>query len=399
MTELYTQHLARQGFELGEKIGSGLSGKTMIGCQNSLGRSVAIKFFDSAFNRKNLNLKKKFLRESKLLAELQHPSIPYVITSGNIPGIDTPYIVMQYISGETLDEYIKNNSPVLPEVALHISIQILDALSFVHSKNIIHRDIKPSNIMILPSGHCYLIDFSIGFKIDPEAGLTRATRTGDHLGSVQYMSPEQSQNMKNVDQRSDIYSYSKVLCELLSGRPEVSGLDEVNLPSALKKVISKGLSYEADDRYGSANEYLRELKQVSSSTLPFMDIPSKAVCNNTKCPSADWSSQGYYRGAYFIDDSINSHCTSCGNKLIYQCGNCGCSIDNTKHCGGCGAQQFYVPECKKCGSYLKKVDMGKDTELLGCEKCNSKPPAQVTYQVQQIPKQSPNPASDEELPF
>jgi len=399
MTELYIQHLARQGFELREKIGSGLSGKTMMGCQSSLGRPVAIKFFDSAFNRNNLDLKKRFLRESRLLAELQHPSIPYVITSGNIPDIDTPYIVMQYISGETLEEYIKKNSPVLPEVALHISIQILDALSFVHSKNIIHRDIKPSNIMILPSGHCYIIDFSIGFKVDPEAGLTRATKTGDRLGSVQYMSPEQSQDMKNVDQRSDIYSYSKVLCELLSGKPEVSGLDEIKLPGSLKKVISKGASYVVDDRYSSASEYLRELKQVSSSALPFLDTPSKAVCNNTKCPSADWSSQGYYRGAYFIDESINSHCTSCGNKLIYQCGNCGCTIDNTKHCGGCGAQQFYVPECGKCGSYLKKVDMDKDTESLGCEKCNSKQPAQVTYPVQQMPMQPANPVPDDDIPF
>jgi serine/threonine-protein kinase len=99
---------------------------------------------------------------------------------------------MQYINGVTLDEHLKKYAPLSLDVAINISMQILDALGFVHNKNIVHRDIKPSNIMILPSGHCYLIDFSIGFKIDPNTGMTRATKTGDHLGSVQYMSPERN---------------------------------------------------------------------------------------------------------------------------------------------------------------------------------------------------------------
>lgn len=375
MISEYKEHLSRQGFELKDQIGSGLSGRTYKGFQHSLNRPVAIKFFDSEFNKNNNDLKKRFRRESQLLAELQHPSIPYVLTTGtiNFEKDNIPYIVMQYIPGITLDEYIKKHSPVSLDTAINISLQVLDALSFVHEKGIVHRDIKPSNIMMLPSGHCFVIDFSIGFKINPKAGMTRATRTGDHLGSVIYMSPEQKLNIKDVNQRTDVYSYSLVLCEMLTSKPELQSISASNFrfPSTLIKVIEKGCRYEATGRYSNAGEYLRELKEISSKSLPFLDTPSKAVCTNTKCSSANWSPRGYYRGPYFIDESTQPFCTSCGSTLLYQCEECGAPINNTKFCGGCGTQQFTVPECLQCGSYLMKTDMGKDTKADGCEKCRS----------------------------
>jgi eukaryotic-like serine/threonine-protein kinase len=375
MVEKYKEHLLKQGFELQEQIGLGLSGRTFKGFQTTLKRPVAVKFFDNKFNDGNNVLKKKFLRESLLLADLPHPSIPYVLTRGSIKFSDSsiPYIVMQYISGSTLSDYIKEHAPIPLETALNISVQVLDALSFVHQKNIVHRDIKPSNIMVLPSGHCYVIDFSIGFKIDPQAGMTRATRTGDHLGSLVYMSPEQKQDMKNVDQRSDVFSYALVLCEMLSGKPELQSLSQPKnkYPAALIKAIENACCYDKEDRYSNAQEFLRDLRQVSSKSLPFLDTPSKAICNNTLCPSANWSSRGYYKGAYFIEESTSAYCTSCGNKLVYQCENCGSSIDNTEYCGGCGAHQFEVPECLQCGSFLKKSDMIQDTKKNGCEKCRA----------------------------
>jgi len=347
MVAEYNEYLCRRGFELKDQIGSGLSGRTFKAIQGSLNRQVAIKFFDSALNKNNANLKKKFLREALLLADLEHPSIPYVITSGSIPIEDDfiPYIVMQFIPGISLDEYIKDHSPITIDTALNISAQVLEALSLVHKKGIVHRDIKPSNIMMLSSGHCYVIDFSIGFKIEPQAGMTRATKTGDHLGSIQYMSPEQKKNMKEVDERTDVYSYSLVLCEMLSGKPELQSLTNSNMkyPSALKKVIEKACSYETSERYNNANEFLRELKQVSSTSLPFLDTPSRAICNNVLCPSANWSSQGYYRGPNYIEESTE-----------------------------CGTQQFNIPECLKCGSFLRKTDMNKDTQTHGCEKCRAK---------------------------
>lgn len=382
MNEKYIEHFRKRGFELERAIGNGLSGKTFIAVQKSLDRRVAVKFFDSALSKNNADLRKRFERESKLLAELQHPSIPYVITNGNVQcdSDKIPYIVMQYIAGETLEEYIKKYSPVEFEKVKSIAYQILDALIFIHEKGIIHRDIKPSNIMIHQSGHCFLIDFSIGFKQEPEPGMTRATRTGDHLGSYLYMSPEQSTNMKDVDNRSDIYSFSKVLCELLTGKPDIGSVNSNNLRHGdlLRTIISKGLSHSPDDRYLSAAEFKRELSQVTNSIVSYRDEPARAICVNTKCPSANWSPNGYYRGPNVIEESSDAYCTSCGTGLTYQCASCGAAIENTPFCGGCGTRQFVVPECKRCGSLLTKDDMDKDTEKVGCEKCRRKESQQKT---------------------
>lgn len=376
MNERYKNHLEKQGFELLETIGNGLSGKTVKAYQPSLGRHIAIKFFDSLISRKDANLKKRLLRESKLLADLQHPAIPYVITCGNIDdnGELIPYTVMQYISDITLEKFIKENSPVEFEKVKSFAYQILDALSFIHEKGIVHRDIKPSNIMILPSGHCFLIDFSIGFKIDPDPGMTRVTKTGDHLGTYLYMSPEQSKNMLEVDHRSDIYSFSKVLCELLTGKPELDSINNSSIKhyDLLRKIIEKGCCYSAENRYQSASEFKRDLSQITDSFICYKENPAKAVCVNTKCPSANWSPNGYYRGPNFIEESSDAHCTSCGSKLVYQCPSCGAKIANTPFCGGCGTEQFKIPECKKCGSYLTKSDMEENTAVKGCNKCRRK---------------------------
>ncbi|MEW8403484.1 MAG: serine/threonine-protein kinase [Candidatus Thiodiazotropha taylori] len=372
-------HLQRQGFELKETIGSGLSGNTVKAIQSSLNRYVAVKFFDSDLVRGDNNLKRRFMRESKILAELYHPSIPYILTNGEVQDSDgvIPYYVMQYIKGETLEEYARTHSITLEEV-LNIANQILEALIFIHDKGVIHRDIKPSNIMITPSGHCFLIDFSIGFKENESTGFTRVTQSGEHLGSYQYMSPEQAKDMKTVDKRSDLYSFSIVLCELLTGKPDIASLDDSEIPHVnyLRKIIRKGSHHEVVSRFSSASEYKRELNQLTTSVLPIRENPSKAVCANIDCTAANWSPNGYYRGPRFIEESTDAYCTDCGSKLIYQCDKCGSPVSNTQFCGGCGAAQFSVPECMQCGSLLTKQDMHANTKDHGCVKCRRKKKAQ-----------------------
>ncbi|QYJ83412.1 serine/threonine-protein kinase [Shewanella aegiceratis] len=396
----YSNHLKRQGFELIGDIGSGLSGKTKKAKQGSLERFVAVKFFDSVFNQHNSELKKKFKREAFILAEAQHPAIPYVITHGEVKcGEDSvPYIVMEYIDGTNLEEYIQKHGVIEQRQVITIATQILDALSLVHSKGIIHRDIKPSNIMLSSAGHAYLIDFSIGFAPSGNPNFTRATRTGDHLGSVEYISPEQNIDMKNVDCRTDIYSLGLTLCKLLTGEPTLKALDkpELSIPHALRNLINKASEYDAENRYQNVGDILRELKSLSGAGHFAINTPSKALCSNLKCPDASWSPNGYYKGANFIENSIDIHCTSCGEKLTYQCA-CGYPIAETRFCGGCGAELFRVPECDSCGSYLKKQDIGKDISS-GCSKCLSKKQVQppVWGQPQQISKDVD---FDDDIPF
>lgn len=391
----YSDHLKRQGFELLEDIGSGLSGKTKKAKQLSLNRFVAVKFFDNVINRNNNDLKKKFKREAFILADIQHPAVPYVLTNGEVTIADDsiPYTVMEYIDGEDLDSCILNSGVFDTEHAISIACQILGALKLVHSKGIVHRDIKPSNIMLTSIGHAFLIDFSIGYSSEEQPNLTRATRTGDHLGSVEYMAPEQSKNMKDVDGRADIYSLGVVLCKLVTGSPSQAAIEkqEFSIPYSLKKIITKACEYERENRYANANEFLRDLNGVSRVTL---SSPSKAICNNLKCSKANWSENGYYKGANFIEECTDIHCTSCGNRLIYQCA-CGFPIANTPFCGGCGSSLFKVPECIKCGSFLKKIDMDRDTTD-GCSKCKSKAKPQQQFAPQPPPSIK---SFDDDIPF
>jgi len=241
ITEEYARHLIRQGFELKEKINSGLSGGVYLAYQKSLNRRVAIKFFDSAYAKNDQILLKRFLREPRILAKLQHPGIPYVVTTGEVPtsGGSVPYTILQYIAGETFESVIRNRNTISTDIRVGYIRQILGALSLVHVESVIHRDIKPANLMVLGSGHCFLIDFSIGVSLDAEPGLTRATKTGTHLGSVNYMSPEQKNNMASVDGRSDIYSLGIVLLEMLTGSTDISNI-AANLkgyPHSLREAV------------------------------------------------------------------------------------------------------------------------------------------------------------------
>lgn len=386
----YRERLARQGFVLGAVLGQGLSGSVYVAEQRSLGRDVAVKFFDSAFVRADASMRKRFFREARLLARFQHPGIPYILTEGMVAAVhgETPYFVMEFIDGKTLANKLREDGPIDVEKAIVYARQVLDALGYAHERRIVHRDVKSANIMVNERGRCFLIDFSIGVSLLEAPGLTRSTMTGAQLGSDAYVAPEQRVSARDVDHRADIYSMGVVLIEMLTGRTDRTNIPRAlaNVPHRVVQAIERACALTPDARVQSADEFLRALGGATGAMPPGLQ-PGLAICANTACADANWSPNGYYRGPRFIEDATQSYCTTCGHPLTYGCGTCGASVTRTPHCGACGGTLFHVPECKSCGSFLTREYLGKDTTK-GCGKCLRRQEAL-----------SPKAPSDDDIPF
>lgn len=320
---------------------------------------------------------KRFTREAKLLARFQHPNIPYVLTEGVVTASHgpAPYFVMEYVHGKTLQSLLREKGKLEGTQAIDFTSQILDALSYAHTNQIVHRDVKPSNVMIDARLRCFLIDFSIGVSFTSLPGVTRATTKGEFLGSPPYASPEQTQDAGSVDGRSDLYGVGVMLTEMLSGKPEIANIARTlsALPRGLAEAVEKACKVDPAERYRTAEDFIRAIGNRNHAASPSLS-PALALCTNLECADANWSSRGYYRGPRVIKDSTGSFCTSCGDSLAYLCKNCGSPISETPFCGSCGAENFKVPECKVCGSWLTREFMGTLGET-GCRKCNGKRPS------------------------
>jgi serine/threonine protein kinase len=204
------------GTELGpyrvdEAIGAGGMGKVYRATDMRLGRPVALKLSRVEFS-------KRFEREARAIASLNHPNICTLHDVGH------NYLVMEFVEGVTLSQRIQEG-PIPLDEALEISRQIIAALSTAHEKGIVHRDLKPGNIKIKPGGTVKVLDFGLA-KLGgtPTAHLddsptmsTMATQAGMILGTAAYVSPEQARG-KPVDKRADIWAFGVVLYEVLTGR-------------------------------------------------------------------------------------------------------------------------------------------------------------------------------------
>jgi len=381
----YVDHLRKRGFTCETVIGRGLSGTVVRAVQESLGRSVAIKFCDSSDARASGQLRARFEREARLLAQIQHPAIPYVLTTGKTPS-GTSYTVLEFIEGQSLRQLLQEKRRLAPEVALRLLVGLLDALDAAHSKDIVHRDVKPEN-MIVTGKSCVLIDFSIGYSRAEQVGVTRETRTGEHLGTVDYMCPEQCRDMSRVDARCDLYSVGVVLHEMLVGtprlRPEQLDSDMTDVAVGLRALVRKACATTPGDRFQSAREFLEKALAFVGPGVVLSGDAGTALCLNHRCRQANWTQNGYYRGPRVVEDTTDSFCDSCGHALVHHCAGCGVRYRGTQFCGSCGRQWYEVPLCKICGSLLKEADMGAKTETECCTKGRrkgfGKPPPKDGY--------------------
>ena len=261
-----------------EKIGSGGMGEVFLAEDTKLERKVALKFLPAQFSADEEE-RKRFIHEAKAASALDHPNICSVYEIGETPEGQL-FIAMGYYAGQTLKEKMKAGPLPITE-SLGIAMQIADGLQEAHRNGIVHRDLKPANIMLTEQGVAKIVDFGLA-KLK---GLTRLTKSGTTLGTVAYMSPEQALG-KEVDQRTDIWSLGVILYEMLTGKlpfkgeydqamlyavineePESVSKIRSEIPDELQRIVRRVLAKRPENRYKTADELLKELKQFQQSIV------------------------------------------------------------------------------------------------------------------------------------
>ena len=201
-------------YRLIEKIGEGGMAVVYKAEHNTLGNILAVKILNEDL-LKNQNIRHRFLSEAKNMAKMSHPNI--IKVSDLIDHENKVAIVMEFIEGETLKDYLDNRGRLTEAEIKTMFIQMLDAVEYVHHLNLVHRDIKPSNFMISKEGVLKLLDFGIAKNTDKASLDYTQTGTTQTMGTPMYMSPEQVKSTKEVTAQSDVYSLGVVLWQMVMG--------------------------------------------------------------------------------------------------------------------------------------------------------------------------------------
>jgi serine/threonine protein kinase len=274
-------------YEILEHIAGGGMAAVYQGRDNVLHRIVAVKVMDPQLGQDD-EFVKRFILEAQATGRLSHPNIVNVYDAGEEEGMY--YMVMEFVEGITLKEYIIEKGFLSAEEAAEITAQICDGLAHAHKQGIIHRDIKPHNILCTPDGRYKLTDFGIARLVD---AATHLTKTGTVMGSVHYFSPEQASG-HNISYPSDLYSLGIVLFEMLTGSVPFDAKEHIlvammhlhdevpdprlvqeDLPESFTHVLNKVLAKKPEDRYQSADELKESLIQALSFPSQ-SDIPLRA---------------------------------------------------------------------------------------------------------------------------
>jgi len=272
-------------YEVISPLGAGGMGEVYLAEDLRLNRKVALKLLPAQFTQDEDRLR-RFVREAKAASALNHPNIITIYEIGQLDG--SHFIATEFIEGHTLREPITGERMRLGEV-LEVAVQVASALAAAHKAGIIHRDIKPENIMVRPDGLVKVLDFGLAKLTERRAPTVDAdtptiikvqTDPGTVMGTVSYMSPEQTRGLE-VDARSDLFSLGVVLYELVTGRVPFAGLTTTDVIVAIvdkepaplshhssevtaefQQIVDQALRKERGERYQTAKELLADLKNL-----------------------------------------------------------------------------------------------------------------------------------------
>ena len=296
-------------YEIQEVVGVGGMAVVYKAYDNIDDRIVAVKILKEEFLA-NEEFRRRFKNESKAISLLSHPNIVKVYNVNY--GDRLQYIVMEYVEGITLKEYIEQQGRLGIKETIHFTMQILRALQHAHDKGIIHRDIKPQNILLLSNGNIKVTDFGIArFSYSD-------TKTISAIGSVHYISPEQAGG-NSIDERTDIYSVGVVMYEMLTGRlPFISdnsvsvalmqlqndpkSIREINpnIPVGLEQIVKRAMEKNTKLRYQTASKMLLDVEMFNNNPNVRFDMDSNKT-NIDNYLINDNKSVPTKKGSHFFD--------------------------------------------------------------------------------------------------
>ncbi|HEV7893571.1 MAG TPA: serine/threonine-protein kinase [Pyrinomonadaceae bacterium] len=283
-------------YRLIDFLGEGGMGEVYRGVHAKLGRVAAVKVLNPAARREH-GFVERFFNEARIQESLHHPNIAAVYDFTEVQG--QPCIIMEYVDGDTLCDRVRPYGPLPTEEALRIFSSLVDAIAYVHSHGVIHRDIKSNNVKIGTQGQVKLLDFGIA-----KGGASPAlTQTGNVIGTIEYLSPEQL-STGHADERSDIWALGVLLYEMMTGRvpfqaptigalcaqisnAEYPPLRQLNpsAPADVANVVSRCLKKNAAERYQSASMLLSDVRRAADSLNAPIPQPKPARKRAARAPA------------------------------------------------------------------------------------------------------------------
>jgi tRNA A-37 threonylcarbamoyl transferase component Bud32 len=289
------------GYRIEARVGRGGMGEVYRAVQLSLGRRVALKVLAPKLAADDM-FRRRFLRESRIAASIDHPSIIPIYESGEDGGL--LYIAMRYVDGSDLATLLEREGRLEPARAMAILTQVASALDAAHASGLVHRDVKPANILLANAapgggGHCYLCDFGLIKQVDTEQAFSALTATDQFVGTIPYVAPEQIEG-REVDGRTDVYSLGCVLFHCLTGSVPYRGENDVEvvfahlreppppisgrvpgLPVAMDAIIARAMAKAKEDRYPSCSALVAAVDaQVAAGAgrpTPSVDDDTRAM--------------------------------------------------------------------------------------------------------------------------
>lgn len=316
------------GYTIESVLGEGGMATVYKGVNQQTNHSLAFKVLDNKLTSSE-SLMTRFRNEATLGINLDHPYIAKVFNF--IKDENVPMILMENIDGCSIAQYFKDRKCNLSE-KIEVFIKVLNAFGYAHSLKVVHRDIKPSNIIVDKWGNPKVLDFGIA-RIDTQEGVG-LTRTGAHMGSLPYMSPEQIKGIKNIDKKTDIYSLGLLLYELISEKPVFDSETENSylLPTKImndavpkiegaayariNQIIKKATNKSPEDRYSSCkafkselldNEVFKDIEGSNKNDEPkfpksvyqaYLEVTKEDAVNND--PDPEYFSRSEFKAAIII---------------------------------------------------------------------------------------------------